>query len=271
MSWFHWMKVLHLVGVVMMVGVTFVNGLIKMKADRSGDLQKICVACEMTIFLDWALMVPGFVLLIGGGIGAAMATGYPLHTGWLGHGVVLTVILVGLASMGIFVETRLHRIAVAAYAQGAQEPPPDYWKWTRRALPIGFLATALSLLVIGVMVSRQPLFSWAPSGSSSIQMSTLSASQLQGRALLHSKGCIACHSLDGAKGVGPTLQGILGSTTEVVTDGIRRTVTVDTPYMRRSILHPAADVVIGFDQVAMPRVVLSEGELQSMFGYLEAQ
>jgi len=67
-----------------------------------------------------------------------------------------------------------------------------------------------------------------------------------GRQLLESKGCIACHSLDGSRLVGPSFLGIYGSQHEVETDGKERTITVDDDYIRRSIYEPNADVVKGF-------------------------
>ncbi|MBE0617655.1 MAG: cytochrome c oxidase subunit II, partial [Proteobacteria bacterium] len=72
-----------------------------------------------------------------------------------------------------------------------------------------------------------------------------------GEKLMEQHGCTGCHSLDGSKGVGPTFKGVFGRQVRVVTDGKVRTVTADREYLRRSILHPGADVVQGFPN-AMP-------------------
>ncbi len=63
-------------------------------------------------------------------------------------------------------------------------------------------------------------------------------------------GCIACHSLDGAPGVGPTWQGLYGRE-EQLTDG--STVTVDDTYIRDSILDPNKQVTAGFNPNLMPQ------------------
>lgn len=70
-----------------------------------------------------------------------------------------------------------------------------------------------------------------------------------GKALFEKYGCLACHSLDGARGVGPTLKGLFGSRVTVLVDGVTQTVTADDAYLRESIRAPAAKVVEGFPPI----------------------
>lgn len=63
-------------------------------------------------------------------------------------------------------------------------------------------------------------------------------------------GCIACHSLDGAPGVGPTWQGLYGRQ-EALTDG--STVTVDDAYIISSILDPNSQITAGYQPNLMPQ------------------
>ncbi len=81
---------------------------------------------------------------------------------------------------------------------------------------------------------------------------------LLGRQLLQSKGCIACHSLDGRDLVGPTYKDAWGTMVNVVTDGQSRQVTYDDEYVIRSIYEPDYDIHEGY----RPGQMLSyEGEL----------
>lgn len=89
-----------------------------------------------------------------------------------------------------------------------------------------------------------------------------------GRELLEKHGCLACHSLDGTPKVGPTFKGIRGRQEIVLTDGGERTITVDEPYLRRSIREPNADLVKGFPPVMPPFPGLSEDEVTAMVGYI---
>ncbi len=63
-------------------------------------------------------------------------------------------------------------------------------------------------------------------------------------------GCIACHSVDGAPGVGPTWQGLY-LRQEQMTDG--STVTADDAYITNSIYDPNSQIVAGFNPNIMPQ------------------
>ena len=63
-------------------------------------------------------------------------------------------------------------------------------------------------------------------------------------------GCVACHSLDGAPGVGPTWQGLYGRQEELEDGG---TVTVDDPYITTSIIDPNAQITAGYLPNLMPQ------------------
>lgn len=76
----------------------------------------------------------------------------------------------------------------------------------------------------------------------------------RGRLWVEQFGCIACHSLDGSEGVGPTWLGVW-NTEEQLQDG--STVLVDADYIHNSIRNPGEQIVAGFDNV-MPADIGSE-------------
>ena len=67
-----------------------------------------------------------------------------------------------------------------------------------------------------------------------------------GKTVYTEKGCVACHSLDGTKGTGPTWLDLYGSTAEFTNGDTRK---VDEAYIRDSILNPAHEVVAGYQNV----------------------
>jgi cytochrome c oxidase subunit 2 len=77
----------------------------------------------------------------------------------------------------------------------------------------------------------------------------------RGEELWSSTGCAGCHSLDGAAGVGPTMQGLAGSTV-TLDDG--STVTADDAYLERAIVDPDAQVSEGFKAGIMSGAVASQ-------------
>jgi cytochrome c oxidase subunit 2 len=96
------------------------------------------------------------------------------------------------------------------------------------------------------------------------------AAQPAGRELMESSGCLGCHSLDGSRIVGPTLKGIFGRKGRVVTDGAERDVVVDEDYLRRSMLKPNSDVVVGYPPI-MPsqEEILSDEQIDAIIKYLK--
>ncbi len=81
-----------------------------------------------------------------------------------------------------------------------------------------------------------------------------------GTRLLTIKGCIACHSLDGSKLIGPTFKGVFGRTEMVLTDDVAREIVVDEEYIRKSMLEPNADIVEGYQAVMPPQGSLVDDE-----------
>jgi len=88
----------------------------------------------------------------------------------------------------------------------------------------------------------------------------------QGRALAQSKGCVACHTIDGSARVGPSWKGLYGKT-ETMTDG--STARVDEDYLRSFIRDPQARQVKGYPPV-MPRLEVSDEELAALVAYIQS-
>jgi cytochrome c oxidase subunit 2 len=91
-----------------------------------------------------------------------------------------------------------------------------------------------------------------------------------GMELLQKYGCLACHSLDGIKKIGPTFKGSWGHPVTVITNGKERTVAADEAYVRRSLLEPNADVVKSYPPVMPKFNQLSEEEIRAIIETLKA-
>jgi len=89
----------------------------------------------------------------------------------------------------------------------------------------------------------------------------------QGLALAQSKGCVACHSVDGSVGVGPTWKGLFGKT-ESLDDGT--TAKVDEAFLTGFIRDPKSRSIKGFPPV-MPPIPLTDEELAAIVAYIKSQ
>jgi cytochrome c oxidase subunit 2 len=103
-------------------------------------------------------------------------------------------------------------------------------------------------------------------GSAAAPASTPGDLLTQGKALAQSKGCVACHTIDGSTGVGPTWKGLYGKT-ETMASG--STELVDDAYLKDFILNPSKRVVKGFAPI-MPKIDLSDDELNALVVYIKS-
>ncbi|MCA9534288.1 MAG: cytochrome c [Myxococcales bacterium] len=87
-----------------------------------------------------------------------------------------------------------------------------------------------------------------------------------GAYLYDAHGCAACHSIAGVRGVGGSLDRIMGQTRHFTdgSDGV-----VDADYLRESIITPQRKVVMGFSG-SMPRYDFRDDEVNALVAYLSS-
>ena len=91
---------------------------------------------------------------------------------------------------------------------------------------------------------------------------------LPGDQLYVNLGCAGCHTLDGSVLVGPSWQGVFGSTEELE-DG--SSVTVDAAYIIESIKDPNAKIVKGYMAGLMPILPVTDAEIANLIEFIKAQ
>lgn len=89
-----------------------------------------------------------------------------------------------------------------------------------------------------------------------------------GKELITTRGCVACHSIDGTKKIGPSFKNLIGQEKTVVTDGQERQITVDDAYLQQAIENPNTDVVKGYNPL-MPPYPGDASEIPDVIAYLK--
>ena len=91
-----------------------------------------------------------------------------------------------------------------------------------------------------------------------------------GKQLATEKGCLACHSLDGTKGVGPTFKGLFASRVTVLKEGKSLAVTVDEAFLKESIRLPAVTIVEGFPPIMPGNPDMPDEEVTALVEFIKS-
>ncbi len=87
-----------------------------------------------------------------------------------------------------------------------------------------------------------------------------------GQLLVAQNGCAACHSINGAAGIGPTWFGLFGSEVELADGSV---VTADDAFIAESINNPQAKIVAGFEGQQMPAYTFSNEQIAALVAYIK--
>jgi uncharacterized membrane protein len=147
-------KVVHLFGVVILLGNIIVTALWKVMADRTRSPEIIAYAQRLVTLTDWILTAGGVLFILVGAYGMAVVAGLDLRgTTWLIWGQALLIIS-GLIWVAILIPTQVAQARQArAFANGTAIPD-SYWRHNRRWVIWGIIATIVPLANLYFMVFK---------------------------------------------------------------------------------------------------------------------
>lgn len=140
-------KLIHILAVIIFLGNITVGVFWKAWADRSNNAAIIAHTMEGIIRADRIFTIPGVILIVVGGLGAAFAANLPiLRTGWILWGIVLFV-LSGIA-FGPLSRSQRQLLTLARSGDlTAYHTASNQWNlFGTIALVLPFLAAAIMIL-----------------------------------------------------------------------------------------------------------------------------
>ncbi len=122
------------------------------------------------------------------------------------------------------------------------------------------------------VLSKEKFTAWYGDTATLAKATTGSIAGDQGLTIMKFQGCMACHSTDGTKIVGPTYLNLFGRQEVVNRNGTEVTITVDEEYIKRSIFDPNADIVKGYPKGLMQsyKGKISDADIAKIIEYLKS-
>lgn len=148
-----WLKVAHLLGVVLFLGNIIVTGWWKNMADMTKNPQIIAYAQRQVTLTDFIFTGGGVLILLIAGMINVYLHDMSYATKWLGHGMAIFLVS-GLIWGAVLIPVQIKQAKMArAFAQNG-EIPASYWKLCTTWNLFGLLATLIPLANLYYMVFK---------------------------------------------------------------------------------------------------------------------
>lgn len=156
MDMYLWVKTLHIISSVVLVGTGFGSAFYLFFANRSGSIAAQALVARLVVRADTWFTTPAVMFQPLSGAWLASQAGWPWSTTWLWLALALYA-LAGACWLPVLVlQWRMAQAAQHAHAT-QQALPPEYVRWARLWEALGYPAFIAMLLVFGLMVFKPTL------------------------------------------------------------------------------------------------------------------
>jgi uncharacterized membrane protein len=146
-------KLLHVIGVVILIGNVTVSAFWKVFADRTSDVRLIAHAQAGVTVTEWIFTVPAIALVLIGGYGMVIEASLDITTPWLLIGQALFAVS-GLIWLGILVPLQVRQARLARMLSPENPIGDSYRRACRAWLRWGIAATIPLIAAVYVMIVR---------------------------------------------------------------------------------------------------------------------
>ena len=159
MNLYLWIKTLHIVSSVVLVGTGFGSAFYLFMTHRSGSVAAQAVVSRLVVKADWWMTTPTVIIQPLSGMAMAYLAGWPLTTPWIALSIGLYA-LAGVCWLPVVaLQIRMARLANASAARGDAALPAAYWRMARWWEGLGYPAFIAMMGVFALMVLKPQLWS----------------------------------------------------------------------------------------------------------------
>ena len=130
MSAYLFVKWLHVISSVVLVGTGLGSAYYMFFANRSADVAAQALVARLVVRADWWFTAPTVVLQPATGLMLAQMAGWPLSTPWLAASLALFLLAGACWMPVVWLQIRMASMAAQAARTGA-DLPGRYWRYSR--------------------------------------------------------------------------------------------------------------------------------------------
>ena len=153
MSWYLWVKWLHIVSSTVLFGTGFGIAFFFVRAQRTGNVAIIASVGRDVVLADAMFTAAAVIIQPASGMGLALMAGYPLSSPWLLLSIALYLVVGACWLPVVWLQVRIRDLALAA-AASSSPLPVEYKKYYRWWFALGWPAFIGVLVIFYLMVAK---------------------------------------------------------------------------------------------------------------------
>lgn len=150
---YEWIKLLHILSSVLMVGTGFGSAFFMFMANRSRNLQAQLTVSRLVVKADWWFTTPAVIIQPVSGIAMVHLAGWPFDAPWL----LWTYALYALAALCwlpvVWLQIQMRNMAKDA-DKTKSALPVLFWRYARSWEMLGYPAFVAMLVIYWLMVAK---------------------------------------------------------------------------------------------------------------------
>jgi uncharacterized membrane protein len=133
---YDWLKLIHILSSVLMVGTGFGSAFYMYMANRSRNVQAQLIVSRLVVKADWWFTTPAIIVQPVSGFGMVYLAGWPMNATWL-----------------LWLQVQMRNLAGIA-AQTSTALPLIFWRYARYWEMLGYPAFVAMLAIYWLMVTK---------------------------------------------------------------------------------------------------------------------
>ena len=150
---YDWLKLIHILSSVLMVGTGFGSAFYMFMANRSNNLQAQLIVSRLVVKADWWFTTPAVIFQPVSGIALVYLAGWPLDAIWLLWTYALYALAAACWLPVVWLQIQMRNMALEA-SENSTALPALFWRYTRYWERLGYPAFVAMLAIYWLMVAK---------------------------------------------------------------------------------------------------------------------